>query len=888
MKNKRNPITKAVKIALYSSVIASLSLSGIAYAADAEDDEDSVEIEAMQVTGSRIKRTDIEGSLPVTTIDREQIELSGENNAADLIRSLTFNSSGSFRTQSGSSAQGTASVSLRGIGSNRTLILIDGRRLPKTPLTGSNQDLNTIPLGAIEKIEVLSDGASAIYGSDAIGGVINIITRTNFSGAELMIGGQQVSLPNDGGDREEGHVIFGSSNDTSSIIGGISWNDSEIIFARDYFYNQIGSSTFSNNFRTVSASGGEVAGTDVAVLGGCDFPGTGFYILNPSDPNSRCAYDFTLESADESSIDNRSLFLKGKHDINEDWKIWANANVNKTSSFGRYAPVPDGSLFGVGTPLSAGSINNPSNPNSPNYDPANYPNPTEVHWRHRFDALGNRDSTVTTDLTSLEIGATGQVGKAEVEFGVIRTNNRTLEIGRNFLLRSAAAAAIENGSYLLQNPFAADAAVLNGLRVTTTRAGRYDQDTIFGSVAFDIFNLPEGSISTFIGVEHRKIKFEDRYDSLSEAGQVGGSSGSSAAGNREVDSVFFEAFVPLLEDLEMNLAGRFDDYSDFGSEFSPKISFRYQPLANLTLRASFGEGFRAPNLVTLTQQPSETADSIQDDPTCIAEGSPLGCETQINGTVISNSSLKPELSEQFSIGLAYEPTDWFNFTLDYFNIEITNEIRNFSSQNFVDDPNLGAGGPLGCLRDPATPANIAAGTVGPISSCIRGAANRGDLETSGIDLNGRFNYNALGVQAMHNIAWSHLLTQSLDGGRDLIEDPGTPANRITINNVFSYNNWTIGYNLNVIGDQADDTDNEVFIDGVSVSADKIGHVPTWVTHDLQLTYNTSWNGRITVGVNNLTEKIPPLGLGNTSGREYDFNLYDAYGRVSYLRYTQTF
>ena len=377
MKIKRNLIASAIKKALYTGLIASVALSGVVYSQDGTDD--SVEkLDKTVVTGSRIKRTDIEGALPVTTITREQIELSGENSAADIIRGMTFNSSGSYRPQSGSSFQGTASVSLRGIGSNRTLVLVDGRRLPKSPRTGSTQDLNTIPAAAIESIEILTDGASAVYGSDAIGGVINIITRKDFNGVEIMLGGQQVSLPENGGEREEGHVIFGTSNDTSSLLAGISWNDREIIFARDFYFNQIGASTFANNFRNVSEAGNETGGYS-GVLGGCDFPGTGYYILNPGADNERCAYDFTLESADEASIDNRSIFVKGKHAINDNWEIWANANYSRTESFGRYAPVPDGSAFsGTGAPLSATSPNNPSNPLSPNYDPTNFPNPVEV------------------------------------------------------------------------------------------------------------------------------------------------------------------------------------------------------------------------------------------------------------------------------------------------------------------------------------------------------------------------------------------------------------------------------------------------------------------------------------------------------------------------------
>jgi iron complex outermembrane recepter protein len=178
MKHNRNPLAKAINYALGAGMIASLAMTAAPVAA--QDDEEAADLDRVQVTGSRIKRTDVEGALPITVIDRESIELSGESNAADLIRSIPFNTSGSYRPQSGSSFGGVAEVSLRGLGAARTLVLVNGRRMPKAPLTGASSDLSMIPMGAIERIEILSDGASAVYGSDAIGGVVNVVLRYRF------------------------------------------------------------------------------------------------------------------------------------------------------------------------------------------------------------------------------------------------------------------------------------------------------------------------------------------------------------------------------------------------------------------------------------------------------------------------------------------------------------------------------------------------------------------------------------------------------------------------------------------------------------------------------------------------------------------------------------
>ncbi|HET7126611.1 MAG TPA: TonB-dependent receptor plug domain-containing protein, partial [Lysobacter sp.] len=182
------------------------------------DTAKSTTLDRIEVTGSRIKRAEVEGALPVTVITRNDIEISGKTTVADLLQDTTFNSFGSNKPTSGSSAQTMSEISLRGLGGGRTLVLIDGRRAPLSPqFSEAGSDLNSVPLAAVERVEILSDGASAIYGADAIGGVVNIITRKDFNGVELTAG---VSDAKYGGDGEEGSVLMGASNDKGRIIAG--------------------------------------------------------------------------------------------------------------------------------------------------------------------------------------------------------------------------------------------------------------------------------------------------------------------------------------------------------------------------------------------------------------------------------------------------------------------------------------------------------------------------------------------------------------------------------------------------------------------------------------------------------------------------------------------
>ncbi len=905
MKMKRNPISNAVYKALFTGFVASSALGTVALAQDNDEDQNVEEQGKITVTGSRIKRSDVEGAVPVTVITREQIELSGDSSAADFIRNLTFNSAGSFRPQSGSSAQGTASVSLRGLGSSRTLVLVDGRRLPKSPSTGADQDLNVIPAGAIERIEVLSDGASAIYGSDAIGGVINVILRSDYEGVEIMLGGSEPSLPTEGGEVEEGSVIFGTASDRSRLIAGVSWNNREIIFQRANYWTELGTTSYGNNMESwfvnpdnIDPDTGNPRYDIVfqAIPGACSFPNSAFYL----EPNSNtCQFDHTSVSAEEASTSNKSFYSKGSYDINDNWQVWMNASVAETESFGRYAPVPDWAY------VSANSPNNPTNPNSPNYNPnligsdGNPVSPQAIAVYHRFDALGNRDSTVTNRLTGFTAGTTGMLGNVEVEFGVSRANNRTSDIGRNYLLRSAAAAAIADGSYNIFDPYNNDVDVLNSMKVVISRISKFDQDEIFGSAAFDLFDMAAGPVSMFIGAESKKIKYSDQYDSLSEAGMIGGSAGNSAAGNREIDSLFFEALAPLMDNLELSLAGRYDDYSDYGDDFAPKVSLRFQPLDNLTLRASYGEGFRAPSLPILTQKDSFSAEPVNDPASCATLGAPDTCILQRDTYFVANPDLSSEQSEQYSIGVAYEPTDWVNFTLDYYNIEIDNRIRSFGAQYLINAE---------LANDPIPPGlGVVRNASGAIDYITAGYGNEGTLENNGLDLNVRFNYELFGGNIMTMFQVSHILDYNIDGGRDLTQDPGLPENRMALNTLYSYGDWSFAWNINLIGDQYNvvnvfDESNPAHLEAIAnldgpiertdlgdgTARYRSGHVPTWVTHDVQLNYHAPWNGKFTLGAQNVFEKEPPIGLGDFGTRSYDMYNYDGYGRVTYFRYTQTF
>ena len=287
--------------------------------------------ERIEITGSRIKRVDAEGALPVTSIGRAEIEASGATSVAEFMRTIPFASTGNFRPQSGSSAQSFAEIDLRGLGSARTLVLIDGRRAAKGPMVGDAVDLNIIPMAMIERVEVLTDGASAVYGSDAIGGVVNFITRKDYQGLELMLGATKPSVK--GGDRSEGSATIGIQGPKGRLIAGASFSQRDIIFAKDrpWTVNR-GASVYGNNYTTNDPVIGDRFDF-TAIPGGCN--DTNFYTVGAS-----CRYDFTAVAADEASVRNSSVFARGEYQITDNWTGYLGASVGRVDSFGRYAPTP--------------------------------------------------------------------------------------------------------------------------------------------------------------------------------------------------------------------------------------------------------------------------------------------------------------------------------------------------------------------------------------------------------------------------------------------------------------------------------------------------------------------------------------------------------------------
>jgi len=835
--------------------------TGVAFAQDQDQSSttaasDTTTLDRIEVTGSRLKRSEIEGALPVTVIDRAQIDASGEVSVADYLRTTNFNSVGQFRPQSGSSAQAGAFADLRGLGGQRTLVLIDGHRAPKAPFSaGSGTDLNAIPLAAVERIEVLTDGASAVYGADAVGGVINLILRKDYNGAQVTVGHSSPKW----GPTDEASILFGVSGDRGHIVGGFSHNRRAMIYTNSRPWGQeLGVSSYGNNWRSFDPVTGAPLGVLTAVPGGCT--NDNFWMQE----NGRCSFNFNATAADEASYGNKSFFLNGEVQINDDWSTYFSSTVVNTQSFGRYAPTP-------------GVVNIT--------DAAVNPNPgANTYLYHRFAAAGNRDNQTDANVYDLMLGFRGAVSDTiDADFGVRYNTYKYYEFGRNYIVGSLAEQAIVSGDYNIFDPGATPVDVLNSIKATITRDSTFTTKEAFGNVTFnDVFEMGGGSAGLVVGGEFRKEDYADIYDSLSSAGVILGSSGASSGGGREVSSIYAEMLLPFTSTLEADIAGRYEKYSDYGSNFAPKVALRWHPIDSLTLRGSVGRGFVAPTLDVITQETAFSADPIQDPATCLdnlgdTAANRLLCtgqdpdedapEFQVDSYREKAEGLGAEKSSQYSLGVVWDATDWLNLTVDYWNIKIEDRIAFFSSQKIIDiqlgeDPTPMPGAPCSIQRDSFT--NALGSPIQEIHNCY---FNQGEVQTDGVDATLRGNFDLGGSGKLNSTlqaSWIH--EQTVDGGENLAGINGFPKVRATWSNAWSRGDWSANLAARYIGPNGD-----------------YSH---YTTYDANVGIELPWNAKATVGVNNLSNKMPEM-IGY-DGRPFNFYLYDAYGRTPYIRYEQRF
>jgi iron complex outermembrane receptor protein len=870
-------VAKAIRLAMMFGAAATASVSTSAFSAEEAAEE---EMEKIEVTGSRIKRTDLEGASPVTVITAEDMKIEGNFTVADALRSSTFNSFGSFSERSGSAAQSQATVNLRGAGSNRTLVLLDGKRMPGSPtLGGSSANLNAIPMAAVERIEILTDGASSTYGSDAIAGVVNIILKKNYEGLEFNIGtGHRTQ--DEGQTSSEFSILGGVSNDKGNITFSFDHQTRKGISdgARDYTkakaedlngdgridiytdetsgWSYYGATVLTPDFANISAS--LECDNLIAQYGEDTFKRLSAEGIGYDAGDDVCGFAYANVSYNTASIDRNTVFVDANYEITEDIEWFGRAMFVQNSSFGRYAPPA--------APWNNMAADNPHNPYGVD----------GAYGLFRWVGIGNRDGNVDDYNQDYLMGLRGDLDWNNATWEVYYHRNvaDNKSVGEYYLSYGGLAYNEANDIDL-----GSEEGIAN-MKATTLQNSSATMDQLYAGMGFDLFELPGGDVAHYFGMEYMAQTYADTYDGQSEAGLIGGSAGNSAAGDRDITAFFYEAVLPIVDSVELNIAARYDDYSDFGDNLATKVSVRWQALDSVVVRASYSEAFRAPGLDELNAATTFSAEDAIDNKACAANNIDPCPERQYNTYYKSNPNLGAETSEYTNLGVSWDITDNIGLTVDYFNLEISNVVSTKSVQGLLTDEAQGevTAIPIGSDTTNET-FYLMRDTNGGLFEAGTGYYNGDLLSIEGADI--KFNSFFETSIGDFSVDWTNSFIIDYGDDYNYAGTAGAPEHKSVLTARYMVSDHSFTWSTNYTGSTAASD----YIDDTTFDLITEGTLDAWIIHNVTYTYDAGNYGAITLQVYNLFDEDPIL---SEAGTWDDQDLYNNFGRDLRASYTIAF
>jgi len=878
----------------------------VAAPAFAQQAEQPAAKERIEVTGSNIKRVEGETALPVTVLTKEDIQRSGATTAVELLQLVGANASvGSVNVTStiGATTFSAQTANLRGLTGGRTLVLINGKRVngfagEVNGVQGVN--LAVIPFAAIERVEVLKDGASAVYGSDAIAGVINFIVRQDYRGAEATVFAGTPTRS--GGGKQEtysGAVGFGDLNkDRYNVFVSAAYNDQHNLLQKDRDFSKtayradIGLNTLSSNTFPGNVTTGGIG--QVNGVSACSGPYATFF---PDISSTRCFFDPAGAPGVEGIPDtkNTNFFGQAKFQINKDWQAYGTALYSKDENHFIIQPVPISSVvfYGVNGDIPATVTVSPGQPYYPTAAAtAAGVNGQVLDVRYRAVLSGNRDTTDTNEGYQLVGGVKGTIGSWDTDFAYNYADGKVKEVlAGGFPLYSQVLPLLNNGSVNLFGPStpAAQQAVAAANFNAETFHGESSTGAFTAQGSSEIWELPNGPLALALGAEYRKEKFDQFYNPELRTGDVSGYGGAfnDTHASRTDTAFFAELNVPLLKTLEANLAIRTDDYSDFGRTNNPKASLRFQPNKDLLLRASYGTGFLAPSLYQMfsPQVSGLTAPGVSDPVRCpVTNDQGLDCNTQFTTTTGGNPQLKPEQSENITAGFVFEPTNALSVSADYFKIRLRDVITTGIPYPTILG-NLDVYGHL-VTRGPADPnfPNL----PGRITAIDQTNINLGSLHIEGWDLEAHYKWPRMSWGRVRFDVSGTYYTRN-----DAQNPPPDPAYTGFVSNQFgsvvpgvlprfkSYGAFT--WDSGAWSATLANTYMSSYIDVNTDNDGNLRRVSAMSLWDIQGQYTGFKNWTLTLGVKNMFDTNPPATNQNTTFQGgYDPNNYDARARFVYV------
>jgi iron complex outermembrane receptor protein len=946
--HRRNRLAAAVHLSLL------LAMPVVATAQDASSEQT---LDTINVTGTRIKQTNAVTAQPVFVLDRAKLEETGAQSVGEILQQLTasgkalnakFNSSGNFGypPDGGGIGAGSAQVDLRNLGSQRVLVLVDGIRwVNESSASGvsGSADLNTIPLAIVDRIEVLEDGASAIYGSDAIGGVVNIITRKKLDGFEINT---KYGEYKDGGETTDVAVTFGGGGDGWNIVLGASYYDQDRISSgswdqsaecvpgaglracssgtpqgRFVFFNPT-----NTTFYNITLNNGTT--TPVFVPGN---PNGGTY--NQFDGSDR--FNFAPFNLLLTPSERKSLFASVNIDIGEKTRLHVKGLFNNRRSANQAAPEPIFVGPGAGTGGIADTISIPANHPFNPFGFALDANNNFVFIGRRPLEVGPRVFMQNVDTWYFNAGLDGSFALGEREYfwdaNYVHTRNSAVQRFTNGYNVARIRTALGDPAVCAATPGCTPLDIFGGqgrpmtramidyIRTNQRDASVQELDVFSANVSGDLFAIGDRAAAFAAGAEHRRYKGDFDPDPLRQTGESQDSFAAPVSSSYDVSEIYAEFTFPVLATLDLNAALSYSDYSTFGGVTTGKAGFRWQPIEDVVVRGTYSQGFRAPNLgelfgltqfgATLVDPCGPTGSPVVDrtngvspglEAACVAQGVPNNFEqanTQITTFTGGNADLEPEESDSFTLGVVYSPSwaedvSWaqkLDFELTYYNHEIDGAIQSRDIQALLNAC-LAAGGTNATLCSAFT--RQGNGNLNPPNNFLQNFAT---IETDGADLKVNWIGPEWGfgtLSASMQTTWvNDYEAVDKDGIRSSrrvgveTNDSAIPEFQSNLQLGWKKNNLDFTYNLRYIDSVEEDCNNANVgnLPGC-LNPRNVNTLGTTVYHDVQFGWKNAFTLeglKLSVGANNVFGKEPPVCV-TCSLNGYDAGTYDLPGAYWYV------
>ncbi|MGV8961651.1 MAG: TonB-dependent receptor [Stenotrophomonas sp.] len=784
---------------LRDAVILALAATAATATAQAQESASPTNLDRIEVTGSRIRKVDTETAQPVLSISRAQIEKQGFKSVADILQNISAAGSPAIsRTSplSSGEAVGGYYIDLRNLGANRTLILVNGRRLGIT--NDGLQDVSSIPTSMVERIEVLKDGASTLYGSDAIAGVVNIITRKNFDGAEANAYVGQWGKG--GGDRQTFDFVMGFQGDRGALTAGVEYSKEDPVWAKDLWFGQ---SRYPTGEKTEPRPGGL---SPVTQFGQFSYNRVNYTLRRDVpglDPREFSSYrpvnkgtdasNPQLQSTLLSGVERKSAFINGRYDINDNVAFTSEVLYSDRESFAQNGgyPFQSGAFDLTADGMAADSYFNPVGQDI-SYTRRGWEVPRQVKnsvTTYRFNGAFEGSFEIADKFWDWDAGYLYNQNKGvQVSTGNLNTQAVAAATGPSFLnadgvVQCGTAASpiplgFGGGQCTPWNPLvpfgyggsntAADENVRKFLYLPGQAISETETTSYYANLSGTLATLPAGDMGIAVGYEHRKESGTFSPDGLAQTGISTDLAGGPTGGGYSLDEFYAELQIPILADLpgarelSVNLATRYSDYNTFGDTLNSKFGFKWKPIDSLLVRGTWSEGFRAPTVADLYGGSSQTfsyytdaCDTLYGDAAgnarCAADvpagfrqlastpsGVADGKESQSDRPfyVGSNPLLTPETSTSKTLGVVWSPTfaQGLNIALDWWTIKIENTIIGDTETNVLADCYLrGIESRCNVGQDP-TRSRFNRDADGVITDFVTTPINAGYQETEGFDL----------------------------------------------------------------------------------------------------------------------------------------------------------